>query len=87
MQANSAKVGGYLMEQFQALSEKHSIIGDVRGAGLMLGVEFVRDRSTKVRVLALKLLSVVEKLAGTNGLACYCPHSRACVSAQTRMLS
>lgn len=51
LQANSAAVGGYLTEQFKALSEKHSIIGDVRGAGLMLGVEFVKDRDTKVRSL------------------------------------
>ena len=48
LQANSARVGGFLKEQFTALSEKHSIIGDVRGAGLMLGVEFVKDRNTKV---------------------------------------
>jgi 4-aminobutyrate aminotransferase-like enzyme len=48
LQANSASVGAYLTEQFNALKEKHSIIGDVRGAGLMLGVEFVKDRTTKV---------------------------------------
>jgi alanine-glyoxylate transaminase / (R)-3-amino-2-methylpropionate-pyruvate transaminase len=48
LQANSANVGAYLTEQFTALSKQHSIIGDVRGAGLMLGVEFVKDRTTKV---------------------------------------
>lgn len=35
------------MEGFKKLKEKHDIIGDVRGHGLMLGVEFVKDRKTK----------------------------------------
>jgi alanine-glyoxylate transaminase/(R)-3-amino-2-methylpropionate-pyruvate transaminase len=44
-------VGTHLLTRLRALQEKHSIIGDVRGKGLMVGVELVRDRGTKVRVL------------------------------------
>lgn len=42
------QVGGHIQEGLLALKEKHSIIGDVRGQGLMLGVELVKDRQTKV---------------------------------------
>ena len=44
---NSKVVGDYIKEQLFALQEKHSIIGDVRGKGLMLGIELVKDRKTK----------------------------------------
>jgi len=47
LQANSLEVGGYLAAGFRRLSEKHHIIGDVRGKGLMLGVDLVKDRTTK----------------------------------------
>ena len=47
LQANSHEVGGYLTNGFERLSEKHAIIGDVRGKGLMIGVELVKDRATK----------------------------------------
>jgi len=44
---NSRKVGEYLLEEFKKLQEKYRFIGDVRGKGLMIGVEMVSDRKTK----------------------------------------
>ncbi|HYY95556.1 MAG TPA: acetyl ornithine aminotransferase family protein [Pyrinomonadaceae bacterium] len=44
--ANSASVGAYLQEGLQRLAAKHECIGDVRGFGMMIGVEFVTDRDT-----------------------------------------
>ncbi len=44
---NVEKVGGYFQERLRELQEKHPLIGDVRGMGLMQGLEFVRDRATK----------------------------------------
>ncbi|MFC1714871.1 aspartate aminotransferase family protein [Candidatus Poribacteria bacterium] len=43
----AAEKGTYLMDKLNALAQKHSIIGDVRGKGLMVGTELVEDRSTK----------------------------------------
>ena len=46
LQANAREVGGQLLEGLRRLMAKHTLIGDVRGAGLFLGIELVRDRKT-----------------------------------------
>ena len=47
LQANALKIGASLTKGLHSLKEKHNIIGDVRGKGLMLGIELVKDRGTK----------------------------------------
>ena len=49
--ANAASVGAYLLDGLRELQNKHRIIGDVRGLGLMIGVELVRDRESKLRAV------------------------------------
>ena len=44
---NAAVVGGHLRARLDGLAEKHGAIGEVRGMGLMQGVELVKDRQTK----------------------------------------
>jgi 4-aminobutyrate aminotransferase len=46
---NAEVVGAHLLEGARSLMEKHRIIGDVRGRGLMIGIELVRDRTTRER--------------------------------------
>lgn len=47
LQENSLVVGGYLLGKLKQLEEKYDLIGEVRGMGLMLGIELVTDRETK----------------------------------------
>jgi 4-aminobutyrate aminotransferase len=49
--ANAAAVGAHLMDGLKALEAKHRIIGNVRGMGLMIGIELVKDRKTKERAV------------------------------------
>ncbi|HXA56294.1 MAG TPA: aspartate aminotransferase family protein [Candidatus Acidoferrum sp.] len=47
LRENTHIVGGYLRAKLEELKEKHTLIGDVRGMGMMQALELVRDRQTK----------------------------------------
>lgn len=44
---NALKVGEYIRKRLDAMKEKHPLIGDVRGMGLLFGIELVKNRKTK----------------------------------------
>jgi 4-aminobutyrate aminotransferase-like enzyme len=52
LRVNAAEVGAYLRGKLLELQDKHSLIGEVRGMGLMQGVELVQDRKTKAPATA-----------------------------------
>jgi alanine-glyoxylate transaminase/(R)-3-amino-2-methylpropionate-pyruvate transaminase len=73
IQKNALEVGGYMKGLLTALMEKHALIGDVRGMGLMLGVELVKDRKTKepASAEAVEVLELARErgvLLGKGGL-------------------
>ncbi|MBF8304822.1 MAG: Ornithine aminotransferase [Acidobacteria bacterium] len=45
--ANAARMGSYLIERLREWPARHPLVGDVRGRGLMVGIELVKDRVTK----------------------------------------
>jgi adenosylmethionine-8-amino-7-oxononanoate aminotransferase len=63
---NAAEVGEYAMDALEEIKSRHPSIGDVRGRGLMMGVDFVKDRQT--REPDGKLRSRVERLGFEYGL-------------------
>lgn len=73
IQKNAREVGGHLKNRLLELQERHSLIGEVRGMGLMLGVELVRDRETKepANTETVRLLELTKErglLIGKGGL-------------------
>lgn len=66
LQENSHEVGTHLLHRLHELADKHDIIGDVRGKGLMVGVELVKDRVTKAP--ATEEAAVAFEMAKDTGL-------------------
>jgi 4-aminobutyrate aminotransferase len=54
LKANAARVGEFIFRQTAGWTERHKCVGDVRGKGLMIGIEFVRDQKTKERAPAIR---------------------------------
>ncbi len=73
LKRNAAEVGSYLHHRLEDLQQKYTVIGDVRGMGLMQGIELVRNRITKEPAPEI-LLKVFEEskrrgvLIGKGGL-------------------
>jgi len=72
LQQHALRVGGHLIEDLKALQARRALIGDVRGSGLFLGIDFVLDRETR-EPAPLQASYVVNRfrdrgiLAGTDG--------------------
>jgi len=52
--ANAARMGEFIKRQTADWTQRHKIVGEVRGRGLMIGIEFVRDQKTKERAPDLR---------------------------------
>jgi 4-aminobutyrate aminotransferase len=51
---NAAKMGQYMLDRAKAMEAEHPTIGDVRGKGLMIGIELVEDKESKKPARALR---------------------------------
>ncbi|XDA97812.1 aminotransferase class III-fold pyridoxal phosphate-dependent enzyme [Sulfitobacter sp. LCG007] len=84
---NCSAMGVRMIENLDALAEKHAVIGDVRGAGLFCGAELVQDRASKDPVEEKRVQAVVadcmsqgviigatnRSLPGKNNTLCFSP--------------
>ena len=64
--ANAGRVGGMMLERLNGWKKTHPLVGDVRGRGLMIGVELVKDKATREPASAVR--NRVETLAFERGL-------------------
>ncbi len=70
---NARRRGAQLRGRLEQMAARHSIIGDVRGAGLLQGIELVRDRATRARFAgAVRPGKVIEAEAKRRGLLLRC---------------
>lgn len=75
--ANAARMGDRLKARLEGLMQRHEIIGDVRGKGLLLAFEFMADRETKAPLPAhLQAHQRFVDIAYENGLIVYSRRSR-----------
>jgi 4-aminobutyrate aminotransferase len=63
---NAARVGEFMLERLRGWKHSHPLVGDVRGRGLMIGIELVKDKTTREPATALR--NRVETLAFEKGL-------------------
>jgi len=64
--ANAARVGGMMLDRLHSWKSTHPLVGDVRGRGLMIGIEIVKDKATREPATALR--NRIETLAFERGL-------------------
>jgi 4-aminobutyrate aminotransferase len=64
--ANAAHVGEFMLERVRDWKQSHASVGDVRGRGLMIGIEIVKDKATREPAAALR--NRIETLAFERGL-------------------
>jgi 4-aminobutyrate aminotransferase-like enzyme len=67
LQENARHVGNFLMAGLRELQQRYEVIGDVRGQGLFIGAEFVRDRGVKTPD-SLRAKAVVEAMKARHVL-------------------
>ena len=65
---NAGVVGDYMMERMKRWPGEHRVVGDVRGRGLMIGVEIVRDQASREKAGAER--DSIVRLAFERGLLC-----------------
>jgi 4-aminobutyrate aminotransferase len=63
---NAARMGTHLMDRLRDLPSRYACVGQVRGLGLMIGIEFIRDKET--REPAPQLRDAIENMAFERGL-------------------
>jgi len=64
--ANAARVGEFIFERVSGWKQSHPSVGDVRGRGLMIGLEIVKDKATREPAAGLR--NRIETLAFERGL-------------------
>lgn len=68
---NSAEMGKYILEKLDEMKSERNIIGDVRGRGLMIGIELVKDRETKEPYKNSEVFNIVADCASLGLVAYY----------------